>query len=420
MDLILVKPRAYRHFLYNLPFLLPHPEDEVQPEDTRAYPPGSTGEDWATVVRRFLALSLVDAYIRWFYLCAHPALEADSTGQRERDYTTSWDFGSTVRFSLPYLARHAVLSTARAPLAREDATIMLHSYITVWLATAAETLALHSVVTLLSVIATYWARRRRADSATKPSSRQREGQSDSPDLADLAPAQTQASHPISEDPVTRGPRSSVHSDGDDAEDAISDQWAMGTAASAPADLELMDLYRPQLVPHALLLSSLPTLVLLAIVLLWESKMPRSAAGNLSADPSRLGHLTHALAAQQKSDPLVLGHLFPSVILRWVGISSDQSLEDLLGASSVFFSTDFAVRTLLGGLSAGVCLAVIHPRQPVLTTTLLLAGWSAAFGVRALWTGMPAHTGPSSDDATADAGRVWLWARRAYCDSLRPT
>ncbi|PWN92024.1 Arv1-domain-containing protein [Acaromyces ingoldii] len=100
IDLILVKPRAYRHVLFNRPHLrLPRRPDEAsgpsnqkRRRSTRSErraslsPNSSEGSDgppssltliasrekwmaWWKLAKRFAAILIIDAYLRWFYLC---------------------------------------------------------------------------------------------------------------------------------------------------------------------------------------------------------------------------------------------------------------------------------------------------------------------------------------------------------------
>lgn len=91
LDLILAKPQAYRHLLFNRSSIFsPHPSADThrkQAADGGPTKEGKThrrdgGEEWRwwlwwrrelwQLAKKFLALSLVDAYIRWFYLCVQP------------------------------------------------------------------------------------------------------------------------------------------------------------------------------------------------------------------------------------------------------------------------------------------------------------------------------------------------------------
>ncbi|SNX82480.1 uncharacterized protein MEPE_01186 [Melanopsichium pennsylvanicum] len=91
IDLILAKPQAYRHLLFNRSSIFATPSLDLATQQT--FPSGQndrrkhsgsggtgakvgwrwTGELWS-LGKKFLALALVDAYIRWFYLCVQPPL----------------------------------------------------------------------------------------------------------------------------------------------------------------------------------------------------------------------------------------------------------------------------------------------------------------------------------------------------------
>jgi hypothetical protein len=152
---ILVKPRAYRHFLYNTRFLLlkrqsPHgklkdessaglgdsPEEQKHPER----------QAWLTVAKRFIALSLIDAYIRWFYLCAYGKSSFTDPSTRAHE--------SLPRHSLPRLlvALLDVVLRARRTGPPDITYAMGTSYFLVWASTFAETLALYSTVSMFSAI----------------------------------------------------------------------------------------------------------------------------------------------------------------------------------------------------------------------------------------------------------------------------
>lgn len=66
LDLILAKPRAYRHLLFN------RSHQEALSVEGRSH--RKENGERADLVRKCLALGLIDAYIRWFYLCVEPAL----------------------------------------------------------------------------------------------------------------------------------------------------------------------------------------------------------------------------------------------------------------------------------------------------------------------------------------------------------
>jgi hypothetical protein len=78
IDLILVKPRAYRHLLFNRPHLhLPTYDDKRAKDKTetssQVVQKHSFVYVWLTVLRQLSALFLVDSYLRWFYICASDA-----------------------------------------------------------------------------------------------------------------------------------------------------------------------------------------------------------------------------------------------------------------------------------------------------------------------------------------------------------
>ncbi|CAO1626696.1 unnamed protein product [Jaminaea pallidilutea] len=376
MDLILVKPRAYRHFLYNLPFLLPAPTHQHQKgrHDQPALPTDvQSGESavraWLNVGKRLVALVLVDAYLRWFYLCAY-GVPGHATPGSSIQHLFGKSQNRTLRqYSLPSVLQSVTHNLDRRALRQgpnSEASTMVLSYLAVWIATMAETVAFYGTVTLLSVVYVGWQRwrrhsARRDQSAAQNAEQKDEGSSDDDD------------------------------DDDDDEDAVVDDLTLGPVDSPPPDVSLLDLYRPQLIPTALMLSSLSTLLLLSIVLLWESKLPRP-----QSDGTHLHHRQPSAEAYSSLEPTTLGHLLPSSILSSFGLSPAWSLQD----AGITFSTDFAVRTLLGGLSAGVCLAVIHPRAPVFTTGLLLVGWYVESLVRTYWTLLPSKVGPGEPGASS--------------------
>lgn len=152
---ILVKPRAYRHFLYNTRFLLPKRQSphSKPTKASRASLTDSPEEQkhpdrqaWLTVAKRFIALSLVDAYLRWFYLCAYG--KSSFTDPSTRAYE------GLPRHSLPRLlvALLDVVLWRRRAGTPDITYAMGASYFLVWASTFAETLALYSTVSLFSAI----------------------------------------------------------------------------------------------------------------------------------------------------------------------------------------------------------------------------------------------------------------------------
>ena len=92
---------------------------------------------------------------------------------------------------------------------------------------------------------------------------------------------------------------------------------------------------------AILLSQLSTLFTLAILILWqhEPQPPQPASGSAS------GSILHTASSR---------------ILRPLDA----------------WNVGWSIRTLVGGLSAGVALGVTLPRRPLTSTAILLAAWSA--------------------------------------------
>lgn len=76
IDLILAKPQAYRHLLFNRSTIFtPTSNDALKhnkEENKRFAARSNVWRDVATLLKRLVALCLVDAYIRWFYLCVQP------------------------------------------------------------------------------------------------------------------------------------------------------------------------------------------------------------------------------------------------------------------------------------------------------------------------------------------------------------
>ncbi|CAO1636001.1 unnamed protein product [Sympodiomycopsis kandeliae] len=392
MDLILVKPRAYRHFLYNLPFLLPSPEQQSsEQKNVKDHPEADeTSFDhneikaWKTVAKRFIALSLIDGYLRWFYLCTYSIHSFSSMSS-----SSSSSSPSSPYYSLPHLLgglsraiKHRLRSFSDFnlpfPINEIGMTeVMLTSYVMVWLGTLLETLAMYSTVTLLSFLYVTLSRKFSWTSTTcRTGGTQDEQFENDGDF-------------------------SAQEDTED-EEMSSDFDLPGPVDVPPQDMLLVDLYRPSLIPNALLLSSLTTLLLLSIILLWESKLPRPDSSHLTSYSSS----DHPESGFQ----IFLPHWLRSTF----GLNTQQ-FDENLKAIGVAFSTDFAVRTLLGGLNAGVSLAVIHPKSPILTTSLLLLGWLVSYNVRTQYTLLPSDVGPGG--ATA-GGHRWSWeaeaAREWYC------
>lgn len=69
IDLILVKPRAYRHVLFNRNQSLQSVSDKEK-STTHHYQRSERRRGWFVLVRHCVAMLMVDAYLRWFHLCA--------------------------------------------------------------------------------------------------------------------------------------------------------------------------------------------------------------------------------------------------------------------------------------------------------------------------------------------------------------
>lgn len=222
---ILVKPRAYRHFLYNLPFLLPAPttthaekdkdKEQTNSNDDKAALPthGTTPAEshaWRAIAKRLVALSLVDGYLRWFYLCAYSP-PAATLPQSPPAYTLP---------NVLFKATRSLLNTAAAMRSRSDAAVLLRqigitelmvgSYLMVWVGTLLETVAMYATVTALSSAYVVWARwRTRRDAGEKGSDGGDDGDSDghhSSDDEDEVEAAAQLDFPGPVDVPPRGVR----------------------------------------------------------------------------------------------------------------------------------------------------------------------------------------------------------------------
>ncbi|KAE8271804.1 hypothetical protein A4X09_0g564 [Tilletia walkeri] len=140
LDLILVKPRAFRHLLFNRP-LLQHSNDQIYARrkvigekgkkrevDSVQYLPDvklSPQMAWMRAIRSFVALQLVDAFLRWYYLCTY----------------------DSAKYTRADIAVHPLL----APWLGYDISLrsVLSSYSVVFGAVVAEAVVFHASVTLL-------------------------------------------------------------------------------------------------------------------------------------------------------------------------------------------------------------------------------------------------------------------------------
>ncbi|CDR99154.1 hypothetical protein [Sporisorium scitamineum] len=107
IDLILAKPQAYRHLLFNRSSIFAPPSTTSAATKDGHGLSHSKGLGWGRDVwelaKRIFALSLVDAYIRWFYMCVQPPLAtwAESEGGKTK---LSEKLASMVQMHLPIQA----------------------------------------------------------------------------------------------------------------------------------------------------------------------------------------------------------------------------------------------------------------------------------------------------------------------------
>lgn len=156
LDLILAKPKAYRHLLYNRASILAPPRPELRP---------ASGSGLVELVKRGLALALVDAYIRWFYLCVQPPQQQQGAEGRWTRLAGYLPIHAGVFFpSLftpttgPARAIEAVCNPSPFwihlhPATDDPILPTLVSYTNVLLVTLIEALALHATVSLITHLA---------------------------------------------------------------------------------------------------------------------------------------------------------------------------------------------------------------------------------------------------------------------------
>ncbi|KAK0550923.1 sterol homeostasis protein [Tilletia horrida] len=164
LDLILVKPRAFRHLLFNRPVLEYEKHSSNNPRlaaaaaaaakkdaDGIQFCPSLAVPDsaaWLRAVRSFMAVQLVDSFLRWYYLCAH--LPTTFLNSSQRPYNPHPLFESWVKGF--------------------DSRDILHSYLLVVAAVTTEALTLLITVTsFLTILVALRTRFRRflADSQDK-------------------------------------------------------------------------------------------------------------------------------------------------------------------------------------------------------------------------------------------------------------
>lgn len=109
IDLILVKPRAYRHLLFNRKDVFA--QDELKKKD-KNLPSRTERHTWFLLARHFLALLMVDAYLRWFYLCRdqNTSLQDSMSGDLSTRLLVLWSYFNILRSTCATtLTLHAVV-----------------------------------------------------------------------------------------------------------------------------------------------------------------------------------------------------------------------------------------------------------------------------------------------------------------------
>ncbi|EPQ30227.1 uncharacterized protein PFL1_02343 [Pseudozyma flocculosa PF-1] len=349
LDLMLVKPRAYRHLLFNRPTLTLPTDTQILTSQHPLTPPSQPPRDrYTTLLKRLVALLLIDAYIRWFYLCVHHPSHVAADGR-----IASVDSETEGRLCTAPLRMPWGLGDGDGGGAGAGAGIF-DSYVSVLLVTAVEMVTFHLVVGSL-----YWA----AIEGERWSSRRQ---------TDSSMAATRSKAPPAASPTsTRAQTSAVAGQTDiDADATDTDRLSPSSHPTAPSmqpqqqqhqhqhrsDRTVLDLYTPDLAPTSMLLSQLSTLLLLSLVLLWDSKFPRPPSTSSPGDLAAAATATTAAST-------------------WLNAFS-ESLFDRLPAWSV----EGTIRAVVGGLSAGVALGVIVPHRPAVSTLVLLTAWSAQAAV----------------------------------------
>lgn len=113
IDLILVKPRAYRHILFNRTDVFSDHYSKINKgKNLKPQEYAKLGKAWLLLGRRFLALLMVDAYLRWFYLCDDDKGNADDQKSR---FIALWSYfnilQSTFAVTLTLHSTVLILST---------------------------------------------------------------------------------------------------------------------------------------------------------------------------------------------------------------------------------------------------------------------------------------------------------------------
>ncbi|SPO22596.1 related to ARV1 - protein functioning in transport of glycosylphosphatidylinositol intermediates into ER lumen [Ustilago trichophora] len=318
IDLILAKPAAYRHLLFNRSSIFAPPSP---PQPFKSKERGSDrrnewygGELW-TLLKRFLALSLVDAYIRWFYLCVQPPSNFPANtissavvgAERLSTKVTMWlqdqlpmQAGIFFPSSFTPRATNAVSSTgwlgegekaigtvcSTTPLwlaknvqegARSGGEMLpsLVSYVNVLLLTLVEGGALQICVGLLTWVAVRRLlaaqRGQQRPSASSTLGKRERSMKDSSDSSTVVNPGVLRNRLPSASPTPQTHTQPHHTP----------ETTPQTRFNIPFD--------PLLGCKALLLSQLSPLILLTFVLLWSSKFPHSHSLNSSFDHLNSSH-----------------------------------------------------------------------------------------------------------------------------------
>ncbi|SJX61173.1 related to ARV1-protein functioning in transport of glycosylphosphatidylinositol intermediates into ER lumen [Sporisorium reilianum f. sp. reilianum] len=155
IDLILAKPQAYRHLLFNRPSIFASASSAAVGKGASA---GTGGEGWGRevweLVKRILALSLVDAYIRWFYMCVQPPLQTFGDTQ-DGTMKLSEKLMEVVQMQLPMQAGmfFPSLFTPRTTLTQDRAIRTVCSAAPLWNPSPNPNIALSTPISYLNVLA---------------------------------------------------------------------------------------------------------------------------------------------------------------------------------------------------------------------------------------------------------------------------
>ena len=279
IDLLLAKPQAYRHLLFNRSSIFfSSPPSTLSARKTGV---GSRSEgrcELGVVARRFLALSLVDAYVRWFYLCVQPPFNGVETGGMGRgrisgkvarwlgermpmqagiffpslftpqasNTGTSWSYESgvigtaigAVCSSTPLFAK--LLGDGKEAGGHGEMLSTLVSYLNVLAVTLVEGLALHLCVGVSSWVAVRTLLRQQRSSVRHKITEKNAEASSTPANTISTPAHSHKKQVVERNEFTD----------------------------------------PLLPSKAILLSQLSPLILLTFVLLWSTKFPRPSTSQI--------------------------------------------------------------------------------------------------------------------------------------------